>query len=517
MYAVDKIASYLRISDHDDSLIESNSITNQRALVNDFIARQPEFAEANIVEYVDDGVSGSHTERAAYKQLMADIGRGAVHCIIVKDLSRIGRDLIDVDDLLMNYLVVRGIRFIAINNGYDSVKSPLSNLELAVINLANQHYNRDLAQKSMSSKMVKMKKGEFISPWAIFGYKKSETVRNQLVIDEESAEYVRLIFSLAADGNSNVQTAKILNTQGVPTPSEYKKRNGIANMWKPIDGAHSFWLDVGVSRILNDIRYTGVAVHNKRKAAHPGTNRCVQRAADEWITVPDAHVPIISKTEYDKVHTLLHKEKMNTVSVDHIFFGKIKCPVCHRTLKRSRQGVRVFKCMTHKYTGHYNCPDHAIAQADVEKAVLASIKALAAVLIDQDEMKSLAIANEGITKAGLENSLKAAKKSLQTLESTVTKNITDLVAGKIAQDEFTSRKEAINNAIEKKTSELNKLIEQLKGITEGKDAIEQRLLKLRPLLTVESLDRNLVDLLIDKVIVHGEKDIEIVWVDSWYA
>jgi DNA invertase Pin-like site-specific DNA recombinase len=511
------VATYLRISDHDDVLVESNSITNQRALLNDFISRQDDFNEAKILEYVDDGVSGSHTDRAAYKRLITDIGRGFVQCIVVKDLSRIGRDLIDVDDLLMNYLVVQGVRFIAINNGYDSLKNPLSNLELAVINLANQHYNKDLAQKSMSSKMIKMKKGEFISPWAIYGYKKSETQRNQLVIDEESAEYVRLIFSLAANGNNTVQIANILNAQGVPTPSEYKKRNGIADIWKPLDPDHSFWIDTGVGRILNDIRYTGISVHNRRKAKYSGTNKCVQRPADEWITVPDAHEAIVSKAEYDKAHEALRKEKMSIVPVDHIFHGKIKCPVCHRTLKRSKHSNPAFKCGTRQYTNHYNCPNHAITQADIEKVVLESVKALIAVLINQDEMKSRVIEDTGITKAGLESNIKAESRTLQTLEGSITKNITDLVSNKITQEEFLNKKETVNNAIKKKTSELDRLQEQLRGLNEGKEAIKQRLSKFRPLLAVEKLDRELIDCLIEKIIVHGTKDIEIVWMEKWYA
>ena len=272
---------------------------------------------------------------------------------------------------------------------------------------------------------------------------------------------------------------------------------------------------MGVGRILNDIRYTGVSVHNKRKAVHPGTNRCVQRPADEWIIVPDAHVPIVSKEAYDKAHNALNKEKMNNVSVDHIFFGKIKCPVCRRTLRRTKGGNPVFMCLTHKYTNHYKCPNYVVAQAGIEQAVLASVKSLVATLIDHDEMKSSVINNEGITKAGLENNIKMETRALKVLEGSVTKNITELVSGKITQDEFISRKEIVNNAIAKKTSELVKLREQLEGLTEGREIINQRLSMLRPLLTVERLDRELIDLLIDKIIIHSEKDIEIVWMERW--
>ena len=145
--------------------------------------------------------------------------------LLVGDLSRIGRNLIDVDDLLMNYLVSLNVRFVAVNNGYDSFSSPLSNLELAIINLANQHYNKDLAVKSVTAKNVKSKRGEYLAH-APFGYKKSDTERNKLVPDDEAAEYVRLIFSLACEGRRSVEIAQILNAQGIPSPSVYKVRNG---------------------------------------------------------------------------------------------------------------------------------------------------------------------------------------------------------------------------------------------------------------------------------------------------
>jgi DNA invertase Pin-like site-specific DNA recombinase len=160
------LAAYFRISKDDGNDIETLSIANQRDLVRNFIAKHSDFSDANVTEYIDDGISGSHTERDAYKRLMDDVESGIIDCIVVKDLSRIGRNLIDVDDLLMNYLVTLNVRFVAINNGYDSFSSPLSNLELAVINLANQHYNRDLAQKSITARNTKSKNGEVLASQA---------------------------------------------------------------------------------------------------------------------------------------------------------------------------------------------------------------------------------------------------------------------------------------------------------------------------------------------------------------
>jgi DNA invertase Pin-like site-specific DNA recombinase len=505
------IAMYLRISAHDDDKDESNSISNQRTMINNYIAVHSEFSNADVIEYIDDGKSGSHTDRDGYQRLMTDIKRGAVHCIIVKDLSRIGRNMIDVGDLLMNYLVVRNIRFIAIDNSYDSLMNPLSNLELAVINLANQHYNRDLAQKSISSRHVKMKRGEYLSCWALFGYKKSETERNKIVIDAESAEYVRLIFSLAMDGKNPPQIAIILNAQGVPTPSEYKKRHGIIGGWKTADPDFTFWNNGFVRRILQDIRYTGTSVQNMYQVKYPGTNHCFQRPKEEWIIVPDAHEAIVSKADFDRAHEAIRKERLSDVPLDHIFFNKIKCSACGHVLKRLRPRNPYFKCGTSYFTDHYNCPECSILQSEIEKCVLTSIKAHAATLIDREDLKLAVIQKNGVSKSDIQNKIRAEQQAVHVLEESVTKNITALVSGKISQDAFMSKKEIINNTLAYKNAELERLREQLEAVVAGKDAVEERLSGLRPLLAIEKLDREIVDVLIDKILVYGEKEFEIVW------
>ena len=509
------IAAYLRISDHDDTKDESNSITNQRAMIKNYIASQSEFAGAEVVDYVDDGISGSHTERKSYQRLMKDLKCGTIHCIVVKDLSRIGRDMIDVDDLLMNFLIVMDIRFIAINNGYDSLKSPLSNLELSIINLANQHYNRDLVQKSMTSKMTKMNKGEYLSCWALFGYKKSATERNKIIIDEESAAYVRLIFSLAMDGNGPSDIAKILNTQGIPTPSEYKKKQGIIGGWKTADPDFTFWCNALVGRIINDMRYTGVSVHNMNKVKQSGKKTCIRRPKEEWIIVPGAHEAIVTKVEFDKAHKAIRKVRLSDVPIDHIFHGKIKCPVCNRALKRSNPLNPWFKCKSRYYTDHYDCPDCSISQASIEKIVLETIKIHVSVMIDQNELKLSVLQQESTTKSEIEDRIKMERMAVKTLEDSITGNITALVSGEITQDVFLSKKKTINDTIDKKNAEIERLYEQFKILGEGKAAIDQRLLDLRPLLTIEKLDRELIDMLVDKILIHGEKDIEIVWLDRW--
>jgi DNA invertase Pin-like site-specific DNA recombinase len=505
------IGSYLRIS-QEDGHDESCSITNQRAMIRAYIAASDEFAGARVADYIDDGLSGSRADRDAYRRLLKDVRRGAVDCIIVKDLSRIGRDMLEVDDLLMNYLVMWGVRFVSVNDGYDSFTHPLSNLELAVINLANQHYNRDLAVKSMSAKLVKMKRGETLS-MPPFGYKKSETEKNRLVIDPEAADCVRLIFSLACEGRRTTEIAQILNAQGAPSPSVYKISHGHKNIWtQRIDPDYCFWT-AGVIRklIMNEV-YLGKAVSNKFRVTDPGTGHTEPRPAEEWIVVPGAHEAVVSEADFRRAQTILPKQKFYG-NPEHVFGNKVKCPTCgHAMTRYTRQNPR-FKCGSAKFTDHYGCREFSILQSDIEKTVLASIRAYAAAALDREEMK-LALIKQGVVTAGeLQAQIRAEETAIGTLEASVTKIFTQLAADKISKDAFLQKKGVINSTIERKRAAAESLKEQLHTLTEGRAAVEDSIAELTPLLTIETLDRELVDLLIDRIFVHGEKEIEIVWKD----
>ena len=509
------IAAYYRISKDDGSDIETLSIANQRDLVTNYIGGHNDFAGANVTEYTDDGITGSHTERNAYKRLMNDVESGLIDCIIVKDLSRIGRNLIDVDDLLMNHLVTLNVRFVAINNGYDSFSSPLSNLELAVINLANQHYNRDLAQKSITARNTKSRKGEFLASQAPFGYRKCDKVKNKLVPDDEAAGYVRLIFSLACEGKKTVEIAKILNTQGIPSPSVYKKRNGWSDIWKNvIDPDHCFWTSGVVYKLLKHEVYIGSVIANRFKVTTPSTKRTMTRPKEEWIVVPNVHEPLVSEEDFKQAQLVTVKKRYHD-EPGHIFGNKVKCPSCGHAMSRYTKANPRFKCGTIKVTDHYGCKAHTILQREIEKAVIPAIKAHADILLGYEEMKLAQIKKSKATTKSLETKIAAEQKSIEALEAQITKIFTSLASGKITQDVFLQKKSAINDTIERKRVGIEKSAEQLRNLTEGRTQSENVIAELKQFLELEKLDRDIVNLLIDKILVHGENDIEIVWCGSF--
>ena len=505
------LAIYLRISKDDGNNLETQSISNQRDLIRNFVTNHNDFAGANITEYVDDGITGSHTDREAYKRLMNDVENGVIDCIVVKDLSRIGRNLIDVDDLLMNHLVTLNVRFVAINNGYDSFSSPLSNLELAVINLANQHYNRDLAQKSITARNTKSKKGEYLATQAPFGYKKCDKVKNKLVPDDEAAGYVRLIFSLACEGKKTVEIAKILNTQGIPSPSVYKKRNGWSDIWhNVIDPDHCFWTSGVVYKLLKHEVYIGSVVANRFKTTSPSSKRCITRPREEWIVVPNAHEALVSNDDFTQAQLVTVKKRYYD-EPGHIFGNKVKCPFCSHAMNRYTKTNPRFKCGTVKVTDHYGCKTHTIQQSGIERVVIPAIKAHANVLLDYEEMKLAQIKKSKATTKSLEAKITAEQKSIEALESQITKIFTSLASGKITQNVFLQKKGNISDTIERKRLGIEESTEQLRNLTEGRIQSENVVAELKQFLVLEKLDGDIVNLLVDKILIHDENDIEIVW------
>jgi len=508
-----RIGGYFRISQEDRRAGESASITSQRALIKDFIKHKEEFINADISEYVDDGLSGATTARENYTKMMRDIENGTINCIIVKDLSRIGRNMLETDELLMVYLVERNVRFISLGEGYDSFINPLSVLELATINLFNQDYLRDLAEKSTSNRLIKVKRGEHVSGYATYGYVKSKTEKNRLVVDPEAAGHIRLIFSLVIEGKVLREVAEILNAQGIPTPSVYKTTRHKQGKWRTVDPNYHFWTDKIIWPIVNDERYTGKAISKSYAPPGHGMFKSNRRSKEDWIIVPGAQEAIVSEEEYRQARDMMKRHRYGTLA-DNIFVTKVRCAVCGQVMFRARKyATPMFKCQTKRFTNHYECVAQGILQADIELAVLESLKAYTDVMIDREELALNALRQSKDDKSAVENRIKAEQQAVKLLEESKTKIFTLMVSGEMTQEAFISKKEVINASLEKKKELIESLQARLAELTTGKTASEAALAKLYVFRDLEKLDRDLVDSLINKILVHGDKDIEIIWND----
>ena len=218
---------YVRLSREDGDKEESNSVTGQKDLIRDYMTRHPELRECGMK--VDDGFTGSNFDRPAFQEMMAEVKAGKINCIVVKDLSRFGRDHLEAGEYLERIFPFLGVRFIAINDNYDSMNSNSESDELIVPfkNLINEAYCRDTSIKIRSQLEIKRRRGDFIGSFAVFGYRKDPSDRHRLLVDDYAAEVVRDIFQWKLDGLSAGDIAARLSASGIPTPMDYKQSQGM--------------------------------------------------------------------------------------------------------------------------------------------------------------------------------------------------------------------------------------------------------------------------------------------------
>lgn len=337
------IAMYLRLSLSDVDMgengkNESNSIDSQRLLIRNYLTAHPEIT-GDVIEYKDDGHSGLNFNRPAFRKMIDDAKRGYIGTIIVKDLSRFGRDYIGVGDYIEQILPSLGVRLIAINSRYDSAEQGASivSLDVSISNMINNMYSRDLSKKIKSSLAAKWKKGANTGRSVPYGYTtdKSDPDRN-LIIDEEAADVVRSIFMLAIEGHNTKEIAEILNARGVMTPMLYKKKRfGQKINSRACNYSEQLWNTSMIVTILKRYDYTGARTHGKREGIGIGLGKYRKKEEHEWVIVENSHEPIVSKKVYEKVQKIIQRRgyRINTNTRNHeLLAGKVRCGCCGHTM-----------------------------------------------------------------------------------------------------------------------------------------------------------------------------------------
>lgn len=381
-----RAALYARLSREDGDRPESDSIANQKKILQNFLAQQPEITFADF--YADDGYTGTNFQRPEFKRLLADIESGAVNCVVVKDLSRFGRDYIDVGRYLERWFPEHGVRFIAVGDNIDSERGPYDML-LPVKNVINEQYARDISQKVRSSFQAKQQRGEFIGAFASYGYRKDPEDHNRLVIDPPAADVVRRIFTLFEGGNGKIKIARQLNAEGIPCPSEYKKLNGEKYHNGQKLGGTTYWTYATVHRMLNNPMYAGSMVQGKapRQSMH-GKAKLLEK--EKWTVVEHTHEAIIEPAQWERVQSLLQRDT-RTLNFDQNispFAGFLRCGDCGRAMTKTSRASGVYYCCgSYKRYGPTVCTRHGIAHRDLEQLVLEDLNQIIAAA---EDLKKLA-------------------------------------------------------------------------------------------------------------------------------
>lgn len=374
-------AAYIRLSREDGDREESDSVSNQRKLLTQFILNHEELLLYNI--YIDDGYSGVHFHRPAFQKMLQDIKKSKINCVIVKDLSRFGRDYIEAGRYLERYFPEAGIRFISVMDHIDSLKQSYDIL-LPIKNIFNEQYARDISDKVHAAIKAKQINGDFIGAFASYGYQKSPSDKNKLIIDEYAADVVRRIFSLYLKGCGKSQIAHLLNEEGILCPSEYKKALGLRYQNPGRTETSALWSYSTINHILHKELYAGNMVQGLKKQRLRGQQHIQKK--NQWIIVPDTHPPIIDKKTWEATCQLL-KTKSRPASnmatrtaieaetgtsetallpAKHPFTGLLFCGDCQKAMVKTSwrhadgRLEYAFCCSTCKRHGRRFCTPHRL-------------------------------------------------------------------------------------------------------------------------------------------------------------
>ena len=454
----------MRLSREDGDKAESDSIANQKRIIDRYLERNPDINIRGI--YIDDGFSGTNFDRPEVARLLGDMRSGEVNCIIVKDLSRFGRNYHETGQYIEVVFPLLKLRFISVNDNIDSFKNPSSikNASVSFKNVMNDEYGRDISNKVKSTLTIKRKKGLFIGSFASYGYKKDPENRNKLIIDEEAAEIVRVIYQLFIGGMSVYNICRTLNQMGVPNPTQYKKSLGLNVSGK--DGGE--WVDRTVRRMLHNRLYVGDLIQRQMENVSYKVQVCRTVDRDKQIIVKNTHEPIIDIDTFDRVQELFKRDrrqpKGNIVGEVNIFAGYVKCADCGRAMQRRivvqpYKTYRYFSCAA--YRKFKQCTKHTIQSEKLEQAVLATLQKYVDMAV---EMESLLDAiNKSPVCGGAKPRLKKAVEIKEAEKARLTKLLNDLYPdykeGLITKEQYLQFK----SENEQKISDADAVLKTLNG------------------------------------------------------
>lgn len=511
-----KTAGYFRLSREDGDKMESDSIRNQKDLVADYISKHPEITL--VEEYVDDGYTGTNFDRPGFQKLLKDIESKKINCIIVKDLSRLGRNYIEMGRYLEKIFPLKGVRFIAINDHYDSYgeNSDADQIVIPFKNLINDAYCRDISTKVRSQLDVKRKNGQFVGSFAAYGYKKDPKDKNHLIVDEEAAEIVRLIFSLRLEGFSAKRIAEKLNEMKVATPFEYKRMQGINYNSGFHTGSNPEWIAVNVLRILKNELYTGVMVQGKYQKINYKVKKYREIDEADWIRVEGTHEAIISKEVFDIIQEVMKRDTRVAPNMDRVYplSGYVRCGTCGQTMTRRSvtnhgRKYNYYNCST--YDKGDGCSSHLINEKNLSDAVLATLKMQIGLLTEAEEMAKLSDAQEqdrpGIK--AISSQINTQQGEIIRYQNLLIQLYKDQVDGVINAEEYKNIDIQFRDKIKSCEEAIQGLEERMK-IVSTKQMSERPWMKLfKKYENAEQIDRQLVVSLLDNIIVYDKKHIEI--------
>lgn len=521
-----RVGLYIRISREDGDRIESESIASQRALLQRFAEERPDMQLFDC--YTDDGFSGTDFNRPAFQRMIKDAANKKINCIIVKDLSRFGRNYVEAGKYLETVFPLFGVRFIAVNDQIDSVASPASvnNIIVPFKNIINDEYCRDISIKVRSALDIRRRQGKFIGSFAPYGYRKDEADRSKLVIDDGAAQIVRFIFKEFLSGNGISAIVRSLNARSVPNPTAYKRSKGLSCNRNSENS--SLWVDSTVRRILLNQLYIGNLVQKKNEVISYKIHKTRAVDSASRIVVENTHTPIISKADFAKAQQLLSRDTRTSPKTGKlsVFAGLVKCADCgramqKRTVVQPNKAYSYYVCSTYKKLDKTACTKHAVRIDVLEAAVLEVINRYIAFAVNYQSLSQrvrLARSGGG-TASRITAELNARRGELLKAQRLLTEIYPDFKSGILSREQYFALKERYENMCSSTQAAIEALQRELNGLKDEEEGINEFIACFGKYAQLKQLTREAAVELIDNIYIRegGKIDLHLKFRDVYLA
>ena len=513
---------YLRLSKEDDDIaksetLQSNSIENQKEYIEDYLQSKPEIRVVDF--YIDDGYSGVNFDRPDFQRMLQDIKDKKINCVIVKDLSRLGRNYIEVGKYIERLFPFLGVRFIAINDNFDSADDAAlsNNIIVPFKNLINDAYCRDISIKIRSHLEVKRKRGEFIGAFPVYGYMRGED-KNKVIVDPCAAEIVKEIFAMKMEGMSQQAIADELNRLGVLSPAEYKKEQGSG--YKTVFQTHSRakWTAVAVLRVLTNEVYMGTLIQGKESTPNYKVRVREKKPKEEWIRVENAHEAIISRTDFELISDILQKDTRVSTgkSAVSVYSGYLVCADCGCSMVRKKVRSGSLEYVYYVCSGNKKdkdiCSSHRISENTLNMAITKTLQLHLKQLGDLQEsiryIRETSGNSDKIKKLVLQSEKR--KEDIEKYNRLKLECYEDYKKELITQDEYMLFKKELDNRIEEIQRAITELGKKKRMLLDGGYEKESLLEKFLTSKEIE-LKRSILVRFISRIYVYEDHRIEIIF------
>ena len=493
-----KVGLYLRLSRDDGDTDESMSITNQRDFLQKYVAGRG-WQVTNI--YIDDGYTGTNFQRPDFQRLLKDIEKCQIDTVITKDFSRLGRDQIGTMYYYQVYFPQMQVRYIAVNEGIDTAAGNSNEIMLPFLAAYNDFYTADISRKVRSALDTRKGNGFFIGAQAPLGYQKDPMQKGHLVPDPETAPVIQNLFQIYLSCGSVIGTAKRMTEMGIPTPSEWKQTLPTQQRFP------GMWNETMVRRILTNPTYAGHLTQNRARKLGYKVAKKVALPQEEWIIVPNTHIPLVSQQEFDRVQEMIRvRSYLPTAGEGHLLTGMAFCADCGSPMTYVRESdTRTYMvCQGYRKGGRLRyCTAHCMREDFVIESIRQQLQMMAQRLDAEALGKSATV---DYSHQQLLKQIQSAKRKLDQCKMMMQSLYRDKTNGTLSEEEFAE----LFQKNRQEREQLTHYIEESGTHLEQENAQEQLLERVRQMLSFENLDRGVLSTLVDRVLIHENKEIEII-------